>query len=154
MWLFSFTSDPDCTLNLHRPLTSTSLTPSETDQISWRRFSVGVRSGLRLDHSETFNWTCLDQLTFFGWVFRVTVLLEGGQCPSLRSLEHSNRFPAIIFLYFAPCFLKLWSVFKVPADKKNHPHIMKRPPPCFTVRVLSSVERNVNFETFWWNLYS
>ena len=85
---------------------------------SYRRFSIGLWSGLWLGHSKT----CLGPLSCWKVNLR----------PSLKSQEDWNRFPSRITLYLAPSIIpSILTSVPVPANEKN-PHSIMLPPPCFT----------------------
>ena len=79
---------------------------------SYPRFSVGLRSGIWLDHSKIFKMFPLKPLE---WCLAVCLgsmsCWKLNLCPSLKSLEDWNRFPSRFSQYFAPSFNQFWPVW-------------------------------------------
>ena len=104
---------------------------------SYHRFSIELRSGLQLGHSNTFPLKPLK--CCFSSMLRVIVLLEGEPPFPVSNLwKTETGFPSRISLYLVPTIIpSILTSFPVPADEK-HPHSMMMPPPCFPVGMLFS----------------
>lgn len=92
---------------------------------TFRGWNSGLRSGLGLGHSDTWNMFCFQPFHWSpGFIFRVTVLLEGEPLPQSQVFCSFQQVPSIL--------QSILTIFPAPAEEK-HPQNTILPPPCLTV---------------------